>query len=303
MPKVLKYVVYPIVFIASFLVFLYWVFPYDILKDRVAAAIEGPLGGAVEVSINEIEPYYFTGVSISGLNLSTREGSDLLKVIELNKVRVRASLFSLLFGTPHVSFFVRSGEGEMSGEAKQMEEGVALDIDFDDFNISDVKWLENKLGLKLSGKLVGNVKLDVNRIRPTRSSGKIDLTFENFKINPSQLNISGGKLEIPEVTFSQNKGSELLVNIDKGAASIDKFVFEGGDFQMDIKGKIFLSQLLSNYRMNLNGTFKTAEGLEEVIPFFFLAKRQKQQDGNYPITITGRFAEPSIKIGNLTVPL
>ena len=110
MPKIFKYIGYLIIFVITFVIFLYWLFPYSVLKDRVASAIEEPFKGSVQVSIGEIEPYYFTGVSISNLEISSRVGDRLDKLIELQKIRGRASLFSLLFGNPDISFLIKAGK-------------------------------------------------------------------------------------------------------------------------------------------------------------------------------------------------
>ena len=73
--------------------------------------------------------------------------------------------------------------------------------------------------------------------------------------------------------------------------------------QGELKGKIFLSSRMANYRLNLRGQFSVSEKLNEAFPFLFIVDSQKKEDGSYPLSITGRISRPSIKIGTFTVPL
>ncbi len=303
MPRIIKLIAYAVIFIFSFLLFLYWMFPYDILKDRVAAAIEGPFDRSVEVSMEKIEPYYFTGVEINGLKLTHRADGDPKPVAELDRVRARASFFSLLFGSPRISFFIKAGKGELEGSARQSEEGFDIDMDMDDFDIATLKVIESLYGVKLSGLMSGNVDLKIDRARPVRTSGKIDISLDDFKLAASQLTAGGANIPIPDMVITKGRGSRLKMTIDKGAVSIDEFRLADGDLGLDIKGKIFLSTVVSNYRLNLSGSFRVSDKLEEAIPFLFMAERQKQQDGSYPLAVTGRIAEPAVKIGTFTLPL
>jgi type II secretion system protein N len=302
MPRIFKIIIYTIVFFIFFFLFLYWMFPYDILKDRVAAAIEEPLGRAVEVSIGEIEPYYFTGISISKLSLSSPANGGSRPIIELQKVRGRISLFSLLFGNPRITFMIRSGKGRIEGSGRQTDVGFDLELELDDFDVSTVKWLSSAAGLNLTGFLSGDIDISVDRARPTRSKGKIDLKFKNFKLNPSNLMVADTAIPIPEIIFSKAQGSILKLDIDKGSATVEEFKFTEGDLQLDLKGKVFLSTVVSNYRLNLSGSFAVSEKLAKEVPYLVMADSQKQQDGSYPLAVTGRISSPSVKIGTFTLP-
>lgn len=302
MPRILKLILYTAVFVVFFFLFLYWMFPYNILKDRVAAAIEEPFGRSIEVSIGDIEPYYFTGVSISKLSLTSIADGESRPVIELQKVRGRISLFSMLFGNPRITFLIRSGKGRIEGSGKQTDVGFNLDVEFDDFDINTIKWLSSVVGLNLNGYLSGDIDISVDRARPTRSKGKIDLRFKNFRLNPSNLAVAGTTIPVPEIVFSKGQGSMLRVDIEKGSATVNDLKFIEGDLQLDLKGKVFLSTVLSNYRLNLSGSFGVSEKLAKDVPYLVMAESQKQQDGSYPLAVTGRISTPSIKIGTFTLP-
>jgi len=278
-------------------------FPYYILKARVVAAIEEPCNGKGQVSIGAIEPYYFTGMSISNLELSSRDNNIDRKIAAFNQVRGRASLFSIIFGRPNVTFYIKAGKGEIEGRARQSDDGVDLAADFDDFDISNINWFKTHLGMDLIGKITGSFKLKAGRAGITTAEGKIDLGFENIKMPATELDIIGAKFPLPDLVFSKDKESRLTVQIAKGTATIDQLTLNGGDIELDIKGKIFLSKEISNCRLNLKGSFKLSDKFAETMPFLFVIEKQKQQDGSFPLLLTGRMASPTIKVGAFTLPL
>ena len=118
-----------------------------------------------------------------------------------------------------------------------------------------------------------------------------------------RYNIGGAGIPLPETAITKGRDSRLKLTIDKGAVNVDEFRLAGGDLGLDLKGKVFLSTVLSNYRLNLTGSFAISDKLGQAIPFLFMAEKQKQADGSYPLTITGRLSEPAIKVGTFTLPL
>jgi len=278
------------------------VFPYNLLKGRVEAVIQEQLGRSIEVSIDKIEPYYFTGVSISKLSLSMFSNGGSRSIIELQKVRGRISFFSLIFGSPRVNFFAKSGKGKIEGSMKQTDVGFDIKLKLDNFDISSVKWFSSFVGLDISGFISGDIDLSVDRSRFVKSKGKVNIKFKNLKVNPSNITISDIAIPVPEIIFSKAQNSQLRVEIDRGTATINELKFSEGDLEMNMTGKVFMSSVISNYRLNLSGSFSVSEKLAKDIPYLIMVENQKQQDGSYPLSITGRISSPLIKIGTFTLP-
>jgi len=304
MPKILKYIAYFILFLISFFVFLYWVFPYDRLKDRLLSGIERQMGGKVEVEAGELEPYWFTGVEIAKLKFSTRdEEGNALPALNIDKLRFRASLFSLIFGSPRVTYLIESGDGEIEGHARQTEEGFEFDADFDDFEISSLKVLSSKVGLNIAGKMDGYISLKYDQRRPARSSGKMELDLKDIKLGESTVKLGPMDLPLPPLTITKSKGSSIKLNMGNGTMAVDKIELKDGDLGLDITGKVFLSNRIENCRFNIRGSFKASEVLEKALPFIFVIEKEKKPDGSFPISITGRISSPTVKIGTFTLPL
>jgi type II secretion system protein N len=151
--------------------------------------------------------------------------------------------------------------------------------------------------------LDGEVNLLVDRLRANQTEGKIDVSFQNFNLKASDLKVAGTTMALPDMVFSQKKGSRMKLDITRGQATVDIFTFEGGDLELNLKGKIFLAASWQTYRLNLTGSFKMSEKLAEAFPFLFIIERQKQQDGSFPLAVSGRLTAPNIRIGTFSVPL
>jgi type II secretion system protein N len=303
-PRLLKYIAYLILFVMSFLVFIYWSFPYDRLKDRLISGIERQLGGKIEVSAQELEPYWFTGAKIKNLEFSTRDAEgQVLPAMKLDELKIRAALFSLIFGRPNIKYRIRAKKGEIEGRAKQTEDGFEFDADFDDFDIATLKLLASKTGLNLSGKLDGYVELKYNQERPARSSGKVALDLANIKIGQSTAKLGPMDLPLPPLTFTSSKGSTIKLNIGRGTMVVDQIMFKDSDLELDLTGKVFLSNTLTNCRFNVRGNFKPSEALEQALPFIAFIKKEKKPDGSFPLSVTGRISSPNIKIGTFSLPM
>lgn len=301
--KAMKIIVYPLLFVVTFALSLYFMFPYETLKDRIIGVIEQQMGEGLEVSIESLEPYWFTGVEVVGLVIKEAGQGKEEALINLRRAHARASLFSLLTGRQHFSFYVEMGEGEVEGTFNQSDEFLEISAYLDDFDISQIKLISTLIGLKLSSKIGGDVVLRIDRQNPAQSTGKITLDLEDVKIAASEAKLGEMNLPLPDLTVAGGRESKIRLQIDKGTMMVDSFRFANGDLNTDIKGKAFLSNKIENYRLNLSGSFTPSKKLGDALPFLFIVEQQKQADGSYPISITGRLVQPTFKIGTFTVPM
>ncbi|HPW45591.1 MAG TPA: type II secretion system protein GspN [bacterium] len=302
MNKMFKYALYISLFFVSFVIFLYWSLPYSILKDRIVAAIEQQLSNKYEIVVEDFSPYWFTGIDVRGLKVKSLDegGAELLKV---NRAKGRASLTSLIFGSPKISFDLDIGRGEISGSAVQSADEILLNMSLDDVDLKNFDVVGASTKMPISSQIDGRVDLKIDRQRPIRSEGKLELHLDDIKIAATNAKLGELEMPLPDLVISKGRGSLLKLEIGKGTVTVLSFKLSGGDLELDITGKIFLSNDIANYRFNLNGTFKASETLEKALPFLFIVEKQKGEDGRYPLSITGRLARPLIKIGTFTLPI
>lgn len=304
MPRLLRYIAYLILFAVSFVVFLYWLFPYEVLRDRIAGMIERQSGGALQVTIDELEPYWFTGVDISNLLLEAPGPEGTMTILKLRRAQARAGLFSLLFGSPDVAFDLEIGrQGEISGFTATSAESVELDLELDDLNLGEIGLIRRATGLILSSRIDGSIDLAIDRGRPVRSEGRIDLDPRDIAIQPSTVRLGEMEIPLPQLDVTKGRGSAIKMEMGKGVVTVEQFKLAGGDLELELSGKVFLSTRPENYRLNLNGSFKPSQKLGDVLPFLFIVEKQQREDGSYPLSITGRLSRPAVKIGTFSLPL
>lgn len=303
MSRLLRYISYLVLFAVLYAFFLYWVFPYDALKERILGDVERQLGGGLQVSAKSLEPHWFSGVEIEGLEVEGPGERGMVKLVGFKRVRARAALLPLIFGSTRVKFRLDIGKSEISGSARVGEDTIAIKLDVDDLNLSDFAFIQERTGLKIVSRIDGKADLSINRQQAVRSTGNVGITFENLRLVGSQLNLGDLALEVPDLLIAKGKDSRIKMSLGKGTATFENFDLKGGDLGLELKGKVFLSRSVSNYRLNLRGKFSVSPKLNEAFPFLFIVDSQKKEDGSYPLTITGRVSRPSIKIGTFTVPL
>lgn len=303
MSRLLRYIAYIGLFAVLFVVFLYIFFPYDALKDRILGEVERQLGGGLQVSAKSLDSHWITGVEIDDLVVEGPGEGGMVKLVKLSKVRARAALIPLIFGSVRAKFSVDLGKGEISGSARTGEDTINLKVAVDDFNLGDFPFIRERTGLGITSRIDGDAELAINKVQPVRSTGNIDITLQDLNIAQSQLKLGELELEIPSLIIAKGKDSKVKLSLGRGTVTFENFALKGGDLTLDLKGKLFLSSKVENYRLNLRGTFGVSQKLNEALPFLFIVDSQRQPDGSYPLSITGRLARPSIKIGTFTVPM
>ncbi|MBU4483839.1 type II secretion system protein GspN [bacterium] len=292
----------------SFILFLYWMFPYEVIKDKIEDQVEKQLGGAYEFKIESLSPSFVTGAVLRKVSLRKRVQSQLIPVFEAERLKARVSLFSVLFGSIKVKFYLVHKDGEIDVVYKETSGGAKISIEFDRFDLKNVQYFRTIYGLNLQGEIDGDIDLDLDFKRITASQGSIALKLTNTQIDPSMLRFGSddteGSLELPLLVINQKEEENIIFDINNGTIDIKEFAIgKKGDMGLTLGGKIYLAAFFKNYRMNLDGSLKFSEKVEKALPFLFIIQKQKDDKGDYPLRVTGRMSGPTIKIGTFTVPI
>jgi len=303
MPKWLKIIGYILIGIVSFVIFLYLTFPFDVIKDRLLAEIEKSSKGQYEVTVATVNPKLLVGVTLKGVKVNKRTEGKNVPMLEADQIGLKVSIFSLIFGSPKVKFDVRMGDSRISGRAVLGKGASKVTVVLDELNLATFHYLASELGLQVKSQINGEIDVDVNSRQIIRSSGAINIEPNGIQILPSKLKTGVmGEIDLPAMTIGAGK-SLISAELKRGAIKITSLKLEKGDLNIDLKGSIYLSSNVSNFRLNLKGDFSFSEKLGQALPFLFIIEKQKKEDGKFPLTIAGRISKPQIKIGDFTVPL
>lgn len=300
MPRLLKYLLYSGAFLVSFCLFVYWMFPMEALKRRAILAAERFLGPDYQVQIEEMSLYRLSGASLKAIHIKKLQEGKPETVLTLSRMKARVGLFSLLFGEPKVSFAIWLGKGKVDGSVQQQEEVWQLEGSLEDLDLNQIPYFKLVSGLNLASSIEGELSLRYHTKQPLRTEGKIKIILDKLILKESTIPLGEmGTFPLPDLKLAAAPSS-VEAEVGKGSIRMDKLTLQGGDFQLDLKGRIFMASELSRYRMNLQGDFQFSEKLwgifDPLLPEPFLAdlKKQKSKEDRFPISISGQISTPQI---------
>ncbi len=294
--------------LAFFIFWMLWVFPYDALKARIVTEIENQTRGRYKLDVGQMDVSLFGSVTMKNLSVSERVKGQEQLLLKTPKMKIGFSPFGLLSKKVDFSFYVQGSKGELEGDYRQEDEEFDFRILFDDYPLKDLSYLQNVAKVGMRGTLNGEVNLSLNKTDPGRNNGQIDLEIKNLTLEATKINLDptspDSAMEIPEIKLSGSSGSGIKGEVKKEDLVVNSISFKGGDLDLDVDGKVSLvGAKPGEYRLALQGGFKVVESLAKAIPFLQLLEQQKTADGIYPLSVTGRLAKPSIRIGKFPIPL
>ncbi len=267
--KLIHFVGGPIAFLVSFVLFAYWTFPYDRLRDWIVQEVERPeSSGGVRtpsgytLEIRSLSPSWVTGVELEGVRFSklSREPGGRPLVIEADEVDARISLLSLLAGNISLTFDVAIGGGTIEGEFEKTDEATHVEAEVADVDVKRLGILRDLIGLPVTGSLGGSVNVTL-ALETKNTAGNVDLHVAN-------VNIGDGRAELRRRAGTKGLVIERLgagrltlqAEIREGVARISKIEANGSDIEVDGSGTIRLAQPLRMSRAELMLRVKIADG-------------------------------------------
>ncbi|MCK6509813.1 type II secretion system protein GspN [Myxococcota bacterium] len=277
--KLLRWTAYAALAFFSFLFFLYQTFPYRRLFDAFSVPVQRAT--QTRIQMNDLRPYYLTGVHIQDLNLQRLVPKGIAEV-QIPQVRARLSIFPLLWGSLSASFFAEIASGELNGSfSRSRKNEISVQANLDGLQLAllgptsgkmlknpDAKPLLEILFAPVFGAVRGDINLDLlpptnapapqgknkrptfrpppNAIDLNRSTGKIKLTIRNFSIGPGYFPAGQmGELPVPRL----NLGTlNIEIKMEKAIADLSNVRAFGGDIDLQVTGKI---QLNPNFRYSI----------------------------------------------------
>ncbi len=300
MPTVLRIIVYPVFGLVCLILFSVILFPFDSLKGRVAREIEQGLGGGYAITIGGLAPAPIAGMVLKDVQLRPRGAPDAPPV-KLDKAKLKFALFSLLTGSIEVDFDLRPPTGRAQGSFSRKRGGMALSLKMSQFDLALAAFLAQKAGIPLSGKVGGEASIEIHSDDPLRNSGKISLQIPELVLGETSL----GFLKLPALRLAQadQPGSGLEVQINRGNIEVQTLRLTGADVGLEASGKVYGARRADNFRFNLKGVLRISDEIIAKVPILSTIEKQKQPDGTYPFTVTGRIMKPSIRIGDFKLPI
>jgi len=256
-------------FIAAFLLFLLFLFPFDRVRSKLESEVR--LRTPFELSVARISPRFFDRFVLVDVVVSDKKNRVLF---ESPAVKTTVSLFSLLLGGISVNMKAAAYGGELLVKAHQDPKQQRLVIDADGLDIASYPMMKD-FGLKLTGRIGGNFEM-------IGDSGKGRLWLKG--LTSRELKIKG--FPVPDLDFEKGW---LEADFKGDRMTIRKFELEGKELKVRATGDMVLRE---RGTLNLLVRLKPSERLVREQAGIFSLLKNRDADGFYQFTLGGLLAEP-----------
>ncbi|MBI2343237.1 MAG: type II secretion system protein GspN [Deltaproteobacteria bacterium] len=298
----MKWLIYGAVLCGSFLLFLYWTFPHEQLKERLIAMVQAQLGDEFQLRIASLDSHWVTGLELSDIELQHRVGDRMEPWLQADRATLRVGPMTLLFGQPRATFTVTVADGEIDGAVRKADDVVTMSAQFNALALDAIPMLQTVTGLRLRGAVDGTIQLESNLHQIKSARGTVSMTLDDWNIlKESQLKLGGlGAVDLDEAfVLTEGKDSAIEIEINRGTMQVSALRLTGGDIELDLSGQIFFEQRFQNSRMNIKGGVAFSEKLKSLVPVAMFGPASPDT-GRYPVELVGRVSHLRRKIGTFT---
>lgn len=244
-------------FALVFVLAAYWTFPYDRLRDFIAAQLStSDATGSRTVEIGELEPLGLGGVRVADLEITqTTTGPEgTTSSLKLPELKASVSLFSLLLGDKKVSLEAAAGKGTLTGRYVQSSGEQHIEAELAALDLGGDLGLGSFSPLPLKGKASGTVDVRLPA-DVTKSTGEVKLEVRDLHMGDGKAKIkvpgmgAGSGLTLDEIDAGK---LSVAVNLRDGIANVTRFATDGKDLKLSAKGKVHLAEPLKRSRPDLD---------------------------------------------------
>ncbi|MGZ3419265.1 MAG: type II secretion system protein GspN [Polyangiales bacterium] len=312
-------------FFFALLVFIYWSFPYDRVRDRIIAEFEHsqkstPGAPKQVLSIGRLEPSWFTGVVLKDVTLTSypADPSKNPSILRADEIRARVSFGSLFSAAKDVTFSIKGLGGTIdgsithkltanptpsAGKAAGPKYDRTIKMDLDNVALGELTPVRDAIGTAVGGTLKGSIDITYGETRIDKANGTIALEVENFWVSDGKTPFKVPALKAvfgsEDITLPQIYIGNLPVQIavKNGVARIEKMEGKGKDLDLSAGGQITLRENAADSDMNLTLQFKfndqykkkgdSTAGLLLLLDSEPKLRASKRPDGFYALRVVG----------------
>ena len=311
--KYVRLVGYPAFYLLCLAIFFSYSFPYDKLKERLVTtfnADQRAAGGQQELQIDEMQGYWLSGVRLKGVRLLSMSTAPVVSLskIDIDEATVRYELLPALFGAADTSFHVFAFGGEASGSYEVHGLDKSVEATLDTLNIGKIEPLVGILGVPLTGKASGTVRIEMPGAKASNGNGSVSIEVRDLVVGDGKAKFKGA-LVIPPINVGV---VTLAAEAKSGTLKISKLSAGGRDVELQGEGRVMMREVVSEsvcdvqVRFKINDAYRNKNDVAKSLfgdsgssipPLFDLdpqVKQSKRADGFYAWSIRGALARPDI---------
>lgn len=307
--KTLRIVGIVALFFFSFSFFLYLTFPYEVLKESLAAELSA--GSSFNIQIGELGPKIPLGIVAKDVQVSPQSGGKALKIA---RVDVSVSMFWLMLGKISTNLTLSTNDKgvldlgldiglfQLLGKSPMPS---LISMDSNQYPIDDLVGFGlgayasspaiNPMlpplitALGFTGKLNAAVKLRLNQSEPSQSTGSAEITLVN-----GILKLSDPALGLTDQKFS---AATIKAALKDGTLAFDpKSGFIAEELALTINGKVAFKSSLQQSGLDLNIGIKLDKDLRDKFGFVIdMVGGGQPKNGELTVKLRGSVAQPAVE--------
>lgn len=261
--KIIRIPVYIAFGLASFLIALAVTFPDQRVKEIAVVQMESQLGNNYDVTVEDLDLWWLTGVALEGITIAERSqldneddaesqdddsgatgeksgqgaaasakpsGMPEEKPLQVQIPQVSAKfspLSSIVNLAPTVGFNVDLGGGDIDGSYVHGSDAREVHIELDDINLKETELVSSFLGLPVFGQMSGTIDIELDGKKPVVTGGSMDIEGEQLTIGPGTITSKKfgamGFIDVPQTSFGNLTAKLNIAQTQGGQRTALKF--------------------------------------------------------------------------------
>jgi type II secretion system protein N len=275
--------------VALFALFAYLKFPSQQVRAFVLTTLSQH--GLERIDIGSVQPLLPVGLTFKEVRVAHEVNGQPVELIRMPALQVQLRTLRPFANPVRIGF-----EGELYGgmllgavEWEHNGKGPTLGIQVD---LQDIRPAAHPLAAKLGnammeGKLAGSMSLQLAGGNWQDGNGR--LTIQGDAGSISGLDIGGTRL--PSLAYEQLGGE---ITLQQRSVVVKDFQIRGRDWQVDVQGKVSLSDRLRQSPIDLTLRVRAAEALEQQLGLIGVAlKQRRDRRGFTALKISGTLEHPN----------
>lgn len=291
-----KWLLYGIYCLVLTIVFLYLLFPSDILKNYFIEEIYRIHPG-LKVRLDDINLSFPFDIKIEGLKIST-DDSPNINIYESDDTLITPRIFAYLKGNSEYSFKSSTMGGDISGFVSlkdHSQHNVAKSrVIFRDIHLDKNVFIYPIVNDRLDGTLNGEINFTGSISSP--QNGDCDMSLD---LTDGKINLKNSILKLSAIDFHTIK---LKAEMKNGKIDISDTELVGDGVKGNASGTIRLNKNFMASRLDLKGElelassfFRDMPGIKNTLKIFTRAR----ENGKLPFNVKGTIKEPLFNFSRL----
>jgi type II secretion system protein N len=275
--------------VALFALFAYLKFPSQEVRAFVLKTLSHH--GMEQIHIGSVQPLLPAGLTFSEVRVAHDVNGQAVELVRMPELQVQLRTLRPFANPVRIGFAGGLYGGLLIGAAEWEHNGqgptLAVRVDLQDIRLA-AHPLAAQLGqAKLEGKLAGSMTLQLSSGRWQEGNGRLVINGDAGSIAGLEI----GGVRVPSLTYEQLAGELTLL---QRSVVLKDFEMRGRDWQVDIQGKVSLSEHLPQSSIDLTLRVRAAEALEQQLGLVgMFLKQRRDQRGFTALKINGTLGNPN----------